>query len=334
MLVKYYILYNIMTTPPPIQLNISDEPIDLAADTSVVALETIYNSNNLLTISNPKPNPNKTGDTSDKNTNHKPHPCNKMTVINGWSPKNQTYFHYCLYRLKYYRIINNFFFFDLKKREGRLSWYIIVLSAFSSVLSLINTQQELFMYSTSLVKWFLVLITVIITLISAYIKKQHFIDRINTIDRYLQQLNQLVEEINVTFILEPEKRENYDEFCKKYIPMIKSLSVSPASCSPNEWKKIVYTITNYYPELIRGDGSNSELLWPWYYMDEKEQVEKITENKRRTPSEFGNNVISSYNYLQSNKRGYSCLRMWFCCKPKFILEHEKIEIPPIGVHKV
>jgi hypothetical protein len=309
-----------------INLNISDEPVDLAVDNTILSLETIYNSNNLVTITNPNPNKKKYPLNT---TSPSPPPLpNKMMVINGWSPKNQTYFRYCLYRLKYYRIINNFFFFDLKKREGRLSWYIIVLSSVSSVLSLINTQQELFMYSTSLVKWFLVLITVTITLISAYIKKQHFIDRINNIDRYLQQLNQLVEELNVTFILEPEKRENYDEFCKKYIPMIKNLSVSPASFSPNEWKKIVYTITNYYPELIRGDGSNSELLWPWYYMDEKEQVDKITENKRRSPSEFGKNVISSYNYLQSNKRGYSCFNMFGCCKPKFILEHEQ----HIGIH--
>ena len=310
----------------PINLNISEEPVDLASDNTILALETIYNPNNLVTITNPNSNSNPNKKKPTQNTPILPP--NKMMVINGWSPKNQTYFRYCLYRLKYYRIINNFFFFDLKKKEGRLSWYIIVLSAVSSVLSLINTQQELFMFSTALVKWFLVLITVIITLISAYIKKQHFIDRINNIDRYLQQLNQLVEEINVTFILEPEKRENYDDFCKKYIPMIKNLSVSPASFSPNEWKKIVYTITNYYPELIRGDGSNSELLWPWYYMDEKEQVDKITENKRRSPSEFGNNVISSYNYLQSNKRCYSCFNMFGCCKPKFILEHEQ----HIGFH--
>jgi hypothetical protein len=59
----------------------------------------------------------------------------ELITINGWNIKNQTYFKYCLHRLKYYRIINNFFFFELKKRECRLSWTIIVLSAFSSVLS-------------------------------------------------------------------------------------------------------------------------------------------------------------------------------------------------------
>jgi hypothetical protein len=233
----------------------------------------------------------------------------ELITINGWNIKNQTYFKYCLHRLKYYRIINNFFFFELKKREGRLSWAIIVLSAFSSVLSLINTNSEknIFLYSSTIVEWILVLITVIITLIGAYIKKQQFIDRINNIDRYLQQLNQTVEEFNITFILEPEKRESYDEFCKKYIPIIKNLSVSPASFSPTEWKRTVYTITTYYPELIRGDNSDDELLWPWFYMENKETINGIPEGKKRLESKFGETIVSSFNYLKSHRFGYSFL---------------------------
>jgi len=245
-------------------------------------------------------------------------------TINGWTAKNQTYIRYCLYRLKYYRIINNFFFFELKKREGNLSWAIIVLSSFSSVLSLINTQQELFTYSSTLAKWFLVLITLIITLISAYIKKQQFIDKINTIDRYLQQLNQIVEELNITFILAPDKREGYDEFCKKYIPIIKNLSVSPASFSPNEWKRIVYTITKYYPELIQGDGTNNELLWPWFYMDDKERLSKLSDDQKREESRFGKNIITSYDYLRSTKKGYPSLH-WFH-KPKFQIAESETSI--------
>lgn len=293
-----------------LKLNIKEETKELADIIELgISLEELYVTT--ITNSNPK-------------THTKPHPhtnlnpnTNELKIINGWTPKNQTYFRYCLYRLKYYRIINNFFFFELKTREGRLSWSIIVLSSFSSVLSLINTQQDIFMFSSTLVRWVLVLITVIITLISAYIKKQQFIDRINNIDRYLQQLNQTVEELNITFILEPEKRESYDEFCKKYIPIIKNLSVSPASFSPTEWKRIVYTITKYYPELIQGDGSNGELLWPWYYMDNKETLGTITEGKQRVESKFGENIIASYDYLQSHQHGYPFLhwfrRPQFCC---------------------
>jgi len=299
-----------------IKINIDEKEMNDAIE----EIEEIGISTNQVVVQKPKQNPN-------PNPNHNPNPNpvaststltnsnTPLNVINGWTKKNQTYFKYCLYRLKYYRIINNFFFFELKKREGQLSWAIIVLSSFSSVLSLVNTQQELFQYSSNLVKWFLVLITVIITLIGAYIKKQQFIDRINNIDRYLQQLNQFVEELNITFILEPEKRESYDEFCKKYIPIIKNLSVSPASFSPKEWKHIVYTITTYYPELIQGDGSNEELLWPWYYMDDKEQLNRVPDVKRRPQSKFGDNIIKSYDFLKSKRRGYSFLH-WFN-KPDF-----------------
>jgi hypothetical protein len=299
------------------KLNISDNPIDIGIgiEMETFQMTDCYQENVVVSSTNPRTTP-ETKLIKHKQSIKEPI---KYTPINGWTPKNQTYFKYCLYRLKYYRIINNFFFFELKKREGKLSWIIIVFSSFSSVLSLINTQQELFMFSSNLVKWVLVLITLVITLISAYIKKQQFIDRINNIDRYLQQLNQTVEELNITFILEPEKRESYDEFCKKYIPIIKNLSVSPASFSPTEWKRIVYTITTYYPELIQGDGTNGELLWPWFYMD-NEQSERSNENKRRHESKFGEHIISSYDYLKSKKWGYSFLH---CCKkPTFTIVHD------------
>ena len=95
---------------------------------------------------------------------------------NGWNVQNQSYFQICLHRLKYYRVINNFYFFELKKREGRLSWAIIVLSSFSSVLSLITSDKELFPHSPKILKWLLVFFTLVTTLIGAFIKKQQFID--------------------------------------------------------------------------------------------------------------------------------------------------------------
>lgn len=217
-------------------------------------------------------------------------PPKERKVINGWTKENQTHFNFCLHRLKYYRVINNFFFFELKKREGQLSWAIIVLSSFSSVLSLINTNSNIFPNSIEIVKWSLVLLTLITTLIGSYIKKQQFIDRINNIDRYLQQLNQTIEELNITFILEPMKRESYDDFCKNYIPIIKNLSVSPASFSPTEWKHTVYMITKYYPELIEGDGTNEELLWPWFHIN-------VIKDNKRVKSEFGKTVIKSFQHL-------------------------------------
>jgi hypothetical protein len=222
-------------------------------------------------------------------------------VINGWTLKNQSSFKMCLHRLKYYRIINNFFFFELKKREGRLSWAIIVLSSISSLLSLGNTTENIFPYSILVVRWGLVLITFVITLISAYIKKQQFIDRINDIDRYLQKLNETVEDMNIVFIIEPNQREQYDKFCEKYIPLIKKLSVFPACFSPSEWKRTVYIITKYYPELTRVDDSNQELIWPWYHMLSKKDLDKIPEDSKRTQTEFGNTVMTTFSPVDELK---------------------------------
>lgn len=241
------------------------------------------------TLSTETPSSQKSHATSQTVVELKPTHSHSDLNKNGWTPRNQSHFQICLHRLKYYRVINNFFFFELKKREGRLSWAIIIFSSFSSVLSLIASDKQLFPYSTVILKWILVLFTLLTTLIGSFIKKQQFIDKINIIDRYLSQLNQTIEDLNITSIIEPDKRDSYDDFCKKYIPIIKNVSVSPASFSPKEWKSIVYRITKYYPELTYVDGSEQERLWPWYFM-----------HSPRKESGFGKMVIDSYKYLNKN----------------------------------
>jgi hypothetical protein len=223
---------------------------------------------------------------------------NHIKEINGWTIRGQTQMSICLHRLKYNRIINNFFIHELKKKEGSLSWHIIVVSSFASVLSLANTNKDLFPYSSIIIQTLLILFSLITTLLGAYIKKQKFVERINDVDRYLQLLNKTVEELNITFILEPEKRLTYDDFCKKYIPLIQELSVVPDSFSPKEWKRIVYTITKYHPELISVDGSDQEKLWPLYEISFDETP--------RIRSEFAINTLipnsnrSFLNFLSCN----------------------------------
>lgn len=227
--------------------------------------------------------------------------------INGWTLRKEKWFRPLLSRLKYFRVINNFHFFELKNREGKLSWAIIVISTFSSALSLMNTDNNIFSNSTVIVKWTLVLFTIITTLISAYIKKQQFIDKINHIDRYLQQLNQVIEEINITFILEYGQRDNYDEFCKKYIPLIKKLSVFPSTFSPTTWKRVVYNITTKYPELIEGDGTTFELLWPWYHIIDTDKIEAVKNDKEKRKTDFDEKVIHSYEFF--DKKWLNCFNV-------------------------
>lgn len=224
-------------------------------------------------------------------------PNKKPPSSNGWNTSNQHVIHLIIQRLKFNRIVNNFIFFDLKKKESKLSWCIIVLSALSSVLS-IALSQNLFPYSLIIIQWMLVLITFINTLISSYIKKQQFIDRINSIDRYLQQINKLIEEINITQIIDPEKRESYDDFCKIYLPLIKNLATFPETFSPSEWKSAVSKITIEYPELIQVDGTDNEVLWPWYNLS-KNSNDPNSNDKKRAKSNFENLVIGSLPHKDS-----------------------------------
>jgi hypothetical protein len=212
----------------------------------------------------------------------------QINEINGWTTKSQKQIDICLNRLKYNRIINNFYLHDLKKKERKFSWYIILISSFSSALSLANTNSDFFPYSTIMIKTLLVISTLVTTLIGSYIKKLQFVERINNVDRYLQLLNKTVEEINIgAVILEPLKRLHYDDFCKKYVPLIQELSVTPDSLSPTELKKIVYNITRYHEELITVDGSDIEKLWPWY------EIKK--DNNPRQKTIFSKNIIRNNN---------------------------------------
>jgi hypothetical protein len=238
--------------------------------------------------------------------------------INGWTLRGQTQMAIFLNRLKFNKVINTFFLHELKNKEGKLSWYIIVISSFSSVLSLANTSSNFFPYSSIVIKTLLILFTLITTLLGAYIKKQQFIERINNIDRYLQILNKTVEEINIgASILEPSKRLNYGDFCNKYIPLIQELSVTPDSLSPKELKRIVYTITKYHEELISVDGSNEEKLWPWYEMT-------INNQKPRKRTEFYRNVLKKNFDEEAEKILYK--EHISSTKPKIRIEPFNIDI--------
>jgi hypothetical protein len=67
------------------------------------------------------------------------------------------------------------------------------------------------------------------------------------------------------------------------------------------FKHTVYTITNYYPEVIIGDGSEPEKLWPWYLLDDKD----------RKHSNFGELITKLYDNTQS--------RLLFLIKLKSII---------------
>ena len=244
--------------------------------------------------------------------------CKIETEKKGWDNAKNEMTKKFIFKLKYNRTINNFFFFDLKKKENIWSWTIIVLSTMTSSITLLNNiETEPFLYFFSIVRVCLAIFSIVITLIAAWMKNQQYIDRINTIDRYLQKINKLIEELEVQMILIPGDRMEYKEFKNKYHPQITEyLSTTPAM-SPLEWKRTVYQITKYYPELISQDGLSENKLWPWYGYKINKKTLKVT----RPVTTFGKSILRTYNSLTCGGRFYSCC----CCRDHHFQEDEEEE---------
>tara|TARA_A100001015_G_C14971141_1_gene705176 strand:- start:356 stop:1294 length:939 start_codon:yes stop_codon:yes gene_type:complete len=227
----------------------------------------------------------------------------KEKEINKWTKKKQLKIEKLVYKLKYNRVINNFFFFELKARENFFSWAIILISTLITTLNLLdNVHVELFPYYFLLVKIIMTLFSTIVTLIAAWMKKQQYIERINIIDRYNQKLNKLIEEVEIQLTLLATDRDSYDVFKEKYQPQITEYLSSSPAISPTEWKDIVYRITVYYPELISQDGVTENKLWPWH------AVELENGNIVRTKTNFGEKIIKTYGLLHNPRKICCC-----CC---------------------
>lgn len=214
------------------------------------------------------------------------------SVINGWSENIDRYINIFVMKLKYNRTINSFYYFRLKSKEGCFSWWIIILSTLTTSLNaLTNIENEPLKHFFLSINIALGIFSIATTLIAAWMKKQQFVERINNIDRYVQKINILIEEIEIQLTKEPLDRIDYKDFKTKYDPIISEcLSVTPM-INPKEWKHMVYTITKYYPEIIAPDNIDENKLWPWFgYGDEGD-------DDLRPPTDFGNMILDTYHTL-------------------------------------
>lgn len=207
-----------------------------------------------------------------------------------WSKVSSNSFENILQKLKYNRIISYFFFYELKKKEQYWSWTIILISTFTSGLTVVNNlidKEELPKYIETSNNVALTVFSMITSLIAAWIKKERYVERLNELDRYSQKINKICEEIDFELIKHPNDRQDYNKFKEKHYPLISEYLGSNPSLSPKEWKHSVYKITTKYPELITWSGSKDEYLWPWY--------EEIDINKEdRVESNFATIVKASY----------------------------------------
>ena len=207
--------------------------------------------------------------------------------VEQWSKHKKHRLHKCLWKLKYNRIVSSFYLDDLRRREERWSWLIIVISTITSGITVANNvQDEPFKDYNTLINISLTISSMSTSLIAAWIKKQKFVEKINEVDKYLLNINVLCEELEIQFSLLESDRLDYEEFKKKYIPEITKYLTTNPLIPPYEWKNCVREITLKYPELVDPDNSENNKLWPWFgdlvkYTDEKGETHDV-----RKPTTF------------------------------------------------
>ena len=109
-----------------------------------------------------------------------------------WTDIKRYRFQKCLWKLKYNRIISSFYLNNLKNKEHKWSWMIIVISTMTSGLTVANNVEQVnapFDNYNTYVNIMLTVSSMSTSLIAAWIKKQMFIEKINEIDKYLYELN-------------------------------------------------------------------------------------------------------------------------------------------------
>ena len=205
----------------------------------------------------------------------------------GWTRENKRVVKYYVNFLSYMCLVYHFYYFKLKQIEGYWSWAIIVLASFSAALSLFqyNDDNE---YVELAVKITLTVFTLIITLISSWIKKQNYVERISELGKYSIKINKLKN--NVKAVLEDHisNRISYDKFSDDYKSEIVEFISNRPLISPYDWKETVFIISKYYPELAAYE-------FPWNKIDN-----------------YGSHAIDTYTKLKYSTFWKKLKHCYFC----------------------
>lgn len=173
----------------------------------------------------------------------------ELTPIDkGWDKSNINNVNYWMDYLSYCCLIYHFYLFKLKKIENKWAWILIVSTSVSSSLSLLQYENDNQSVRT-FINIFITITTLASTLISAWMKKQNYVEHISELSKYSLEINKLKGEVN-SVIREPIKnRMTYQEFVVKYKGDIVNYTSTRPLISPNDWKETIYIITKHYPEL-------------------------------------------------------------------------------------
>ena len=214
----------------------------------------------------------------------------------GWSRTNIRIIKYYVSFLSYMSLVYHFYFFKLKKIEGYWSWTVIVVSSLSSAISLFQYEEKNEILDL-IVKILITVFSLIVTLISAWVKKQNYVERIAEIGKYSIKISKLKNTVK-SILEEPiDTRIKYKDFQQEHKKNIFEYISNRPLISPYEWKETVYIISKYYPELAAYE-------FPW------NKVEG-----------YGENFMETYKKLKYNtcwkriKNCYYCKSKCICQRP-------------------
>ena len=181
----------------------------------------------------------------------------RKSKYKGWNKQKQNTVIGWIENLEYTQLIVYFHMFNLKKIENSWAWMLIVLSALSSTISLIQfdkDREELVLT----VNIFITIFTTMTTLIASWMKKQNYVQRIGGLEKYLQSLNIIISELQGQMKCHPEDRLPWKEFLDRYRDKVVEFDSSTPLISPEDWKETVYILTKYFPELTNNRQPWSE----------------------------------------------------------------------------
>jgi len=224
--------------------------------------------------------------------------------INGWNYRRTEIARHWDNHLAYLYVVNYYMMFSLKSRESKWSWILIVFSSICSILTIINSEDQLLV---KFVRYTLSFLAVCTSLVAAFIKKENYVERIKELDRYTQKVGKINVEIDNVIKQKPWNRMPHSAFIDKYQNETTALLAAPPPMSPYEFKSTVYQLTKYYPELIIN-------TFPWYVKKKFGDIEYYE------MTDWGEKILLSYNryscfgqYSKKCSCFYSCSN---CCKDK------------------
>ena len=202
-------------------------------------------------------------------------------------------------QLSFYSKVFQFFVEEMKDTESKYGWWIILISSLTSFVTMFtvdpfNLSEQDIVYYTWGKNLLISILSIMTTLIAAWVKKKGYVKRIQAIDKRIGRLEKFTGLLDYQFRLIPrEKRVGYLEFIKKMREEHDELAIYSNIISPSEFTRTIYMITRYNAPLVNGS-------WPWYNTTTKMPRE-----------DFARNIIKSY------ESHYSC-KAWcnsiFCCK--------------------